>query len=501
MKQKNQPKRLLALTLALLAALPLYACSDAVDDGASDTTVTDADTTSAETAALDPSEILELPDADYNGADFIIANVDWELFNNNVIADAESGDTINDAVYERTILTEEKANVNLKSFKIGDSMTKLNTAIQTAVMAGDDPWQLALVHCIYGVASVASQGLVENWNDVPHVDFTKKWWKSSANENLSINGIQTHVVSEFIRSDPVALLFNIEMVENYSLESPYDLVNAGTWTWNKLIEMSGVVSADIDGDGQMTDVDQYGYIGSLDWQTLSIAPSCGQLMLEVNSDGEPEIVFNNEKMYSIMEMLYKLYYDGKNRAYTWPYTTETDPNHGGKPPVDFGAGKALFYQLPLTSLPSFRATELEFGVLPFPKYDEEQENYLSLDWSGFMCIPRMTNPDSLDMIGYVSELLSYYSLDTTVPAWYDILLTDKIARDDNSIKMLDIIYSNLVYDPGLNYCEGYTKLYYGPYYVLEDKSSDFASYYEANISQAEQHYTKIYDAILENYSK
>ncbi len=499
---KQSIKKLLALTLAVLTLLPLAACSDTADNGSSADTTTAADveltTTSAETADL--SLTLDLPAADYDGTDFMIAYIAWTLYNGNIISDEESGDTINDAVYERTRLVEEKANVNLDMIdlgKTGDILPK----VQASVMAGDDAYQLSLVHCISGIAGLASQGLVENWNTVPHVDFSKKWWKSSANENLSIDGIQTHVVSEFIRADPVALLFNLEMIDNYSLDDPYELVHSGTWTWDKLIEMCGVVSSDIDGDGEMTEADQYGFIGSYGWEMMSVAPSCGQLMMEKDADGVPQIIFNNEKMHSIMEMLYGLLYDGKNRAYTWQSTAENDPNRGGTPPVDFGAGYALFYQLPLTSLPSFRATETEFGVLPLPKYDDKQENYLSLDWSGLMCVPKVTKTENLDMIGYVTELLSYYSLETTVPAWYDILLTDKISRDDNSTQMLDIIYSNLVYDYGLNYSEGYTTLFYAPTTLLSTKSPDFASFYEKNISKAEEHYTTVYEAIIENYSK
>ncbi len=500
---KNTVLKAASLLLCLFMLLPLFAAcgGDAGAKPSSDPAAAadnGAESTAAEAVeTADPASVLSVPEKDFDGRDFMIAYIAWALYNGNIISDAETGDTINDAVYQRTIKTEEKANVKLHMIdlgKTGDILPK----VSASVMAGDDAYQLVMVHCISGIAGLAGGGLVENWNDIPYVDFSKNWWKSSANENLSINGIQTHVVSEFIRSDPVALLFNLGMIGDYSLEDPYELLFDGKWTWGKLSEMSLAVSKDVNGDGVMDVNDQYGFVGSNGWEVIGVAHSCGQLMMEKDSDGVPQIVFNNEKMHSIVQMFYDLLYDGKNRAYTWKSTRETDPNIGGTPPVNFGAGHALFYQLPLTSLPNYRATEIDFGVLPFPKYDEKQDSYYSLDWSGMLCVPRGADTD---LSGYVTELLSYFSMDTTVPAWYDILLTDKITRDENSVKSLDIIYGNLVYDFGLNYSEGYTTMLYAMSTLMGQKSSDFAAFYTKNEQQALKHYEEGYQKILENYGK
>jgi hypothetical protein len=148
------------------------------------------------------------------------------------------------------------------------------------------------------------------------------------------------------------------------------------------------------------------------------------------------------------------------------------------------------------SLPNYRETEIDFGILPLPKYDEQQENYLSLDWGGLMCVPRGADKD---LAGYVTELLSYYSMETTVPAWYDIMLTGKIARDDDIVRVLDIIYSNVVYDFGLNYAEGYNTMQNAMYEVVNFKQGDFASFYAAEESRAIDYYNGVCEAILEKY--
>lgn len=170
------------------------------------------------------------------------------------------------------------------------TISQIEPKISKSVMAGDDAYQLVLVHCVGGVASLAAEGLVENWNDIPNVDFTKKWWKSAANENLSVGGIQTHVSSEFIRSDVVALLFNPGMVSDYSLDDPYKLVFDGKWTWDRLGSMSKAVVLDTNGDGIMDDQDQYGFVGARTWEIVSVPYSCGQLMMENDSNAMYEVV-------------------------------------------------------------------------------------------------------------------------------------------------------------------------------------------------------------------
>lgn len=78
-------------------------------------------------------------------------------------------------------------------------------------------------------------------------------------------------------------------------------------------------------------------------------------------------------------------------------------------------------------------------------------------------------------------MLAFYSADTTIPAYYDVVLGEKLARDDDSRKMLDIIFDGIVYDAGSNFL-GQTNnmfnLYYTiPFMIFRDGNGDFASWY------------------------
>src|SRR5690606_14392486 len=110
--------------------------------------------------------------------------------------------------------------------------------------------------------------------------------------------------------------------------------------------------------------------------------------------------------------------------------------------------QCLFTLVPLQIAIDGRDSDVEFGVLPYPKFDDAQEDYLSLEWSGFLCVPvSIQNPE---MVGSVIEMLAYYSKNTTMIAYYEKLLGARIADAAQDAEMLNIIFSNIVIEPGLS---------------------------------------------------
>ena len=56
------------------------------------------------------------------------------------------------------------------------------------------------------------------------------------------------------------LLFNENLIRDYKFESPFDLVESGKWTFDRMYEMMTKVSIDLNGDGVFDEKDQYGYV-------------------------------------------------------------------------------------------------------------------------------------------------------------------------------------------------------------------------------------------------
>jgi hypothetical protein len=92
-------------------------------------------------------------------------------------------------------------------------------------------------------------------------------------------------------------------------------------------------------------------------------------------------------------------------------------------------------------------------------------------WS--VAIPNNADPD---FAGFITEALAYESGDTLIPAFYDLTLLTKTARDDESEGMLDIIFNNRVYDIGSIF--GIGDLAGLLPSMTSSRTTDFASRYE-----------------------
>lgn len=115
----------------------------------------------------------------------------------------------------------------------------------------------------------------------------------------------------------------------------------------------------------------------------------------------------------------------------------------------FREGRLLFGAWALTEIQSLRNCEQDFGVLPFPKYDEAQENYhciISTSLTPAVSIP-ITNPNP-SQAGLILEAMTYYSVDTVTHVYYDLSLNSRFIRDEESSEMFDIMFANSVYDFG-----------------------------------------------------
>lgn len=56
--------------------------------------------------------------------------------------------------------------------------------------------------------------------------------------------------------------------------------------------------------------------------------SCDQLLFGKDDEGIPEVICNNEKTQSILDMICQLIYRD-NTSYTWAFSVEYDINAGG----------------------------------------------------------------------------------------------------------------------------------------------------------------------------
>lgn len=94
-----------------------------------------------------------------------------------------------------------------------------------------------------------------------------------------------------------------------------------------------------------------------------------------------------------------------------------------------------------------------YGIVPLPMLNAEQDDYCSYahDQMTAFGIANTTPHDRRDMLGAVLEAMASESYRTVTPAYYEVALKNKYAKDPASWDMLDIVTENLYIDPGVLY--------------------------------------------------
>ncbi|MCL1794385.1 MAG: extracellular solute-binding protein [Oscillospiraceae bacterium] len=422
----------------------------------------------------------DIPDADYGGHKFTILValnfVSEEYFWNDFDAEEENGDTINDAVYRRNTYVEDTYNVKIVTVRksILDMVeTEGLKSIRTSVSSGDYTYDAALLST-YSACPLATEGLLMDLNSMAPLDLSKPWWDAKANEDLMIKGKMFYTagdISNVASNATNAILFNKKLVQELGLEDPYPYVKEGKWTFDKLMEMALPASADLNGDGKYDFEDRY---GGLIWDNslMAMVNAVGEQCAKIDASGEIVLTFNSEKTLDIFDKFTDFLFD-KTQALGY----QRQDWAGVRANQMFENNQALFYLKMIDEVPHLRAMEVDFGILPYPKFDENQKNYYNtVDvWhTGFICAPVLQEDAS--RTGAIFEALSAESKYTLRPAYYDRALKGKHARDDESQEMLDIIFSTRNYDVGWMYqIGGYVEELLN---LFRNYKKDFTSMYE-----------------------
>lgn len=480
-----------ALLASLLLTSALLSCGT-TEPAATETqaSVSDPADTAAVTETTEPELRPDLPEKDFGGYEFTVLNGNqsaWMMIFT-IDAEEETGDSLNDAIYRRNSAVEEQYGISI----VENSNTDAHNMAKKAVAAGDSQYDLLLTVKANALDLVLQNYLID-YADIPYIDTTAPWWVQGSMESMSIANRVFYGISMFDTThyDGVrTLFFNKQLIEAYDLENPYELVKSGKWTLDKLFELGMAVAQDLDGDGKWGEADQYGYCtwSSVGGQTLMTGSGAN---LSVHKDADDMPVYDMNSDFYIDRLTRVTEIISTDGFYNKLATSE---NNGG---VEFfKAGRSLFYNETMGNAQKLRQMDIDFGILPGPKWDEAQENYSNCGGNPyFMCV--LTTNADLERTGIIMESLAFESMDTVKIAAYDEMLMGKVSRDNDSEAMLDIINSTLVYDHPI--AATYLNTQITDNYMFKGKN-DYASFFtkfEARITKEIQKYTDAYDAILD----
>ena len=451
-------KRALTLLIALLMVLPMFtACSENAADNA-ETTAADT-TTTTETPSADEEVVVEedepeilpdIPALDFDGRTFTFLTSgigdtngeDWETFD--VWVEELNGDVINDAVMERNLYLNETYNVQIAEYKTaGTTMAEIQTEVKVASGAFD----AAFTHFENG-ANLAQSGMLHNLYDMPYINLEQPWWDQRGVKDMNLMGgvfLATGDATIVDNDATWVLMFGKQYVEDLQLESPYELVREDRWTYDAFYGMMEQAAVDMNGDGTLKwQDDKFGFITS-DYSSRALMYASGEKLVTQDAQHNLIAIPSIERLSGVVEIAAKIMGD-KSITFLTGYESTTPDNIRSV----FEEGRALFYGEVMQCIIRMRESETEFGLVPWPKYDQMQDGYYNLVHTSAgrgVCIP--VSQTDYEFAGAIVEAFAAKSMYTVTPAYYDVALTYKYMRDTDSAEMLDIILDSRVYDLGL----------------------------------------------------
>jgi len=445
-----------------------------------------------------------LPEVNMNGADmpiFISYNVenvsDLEtgISKNEFGADEFNAEAVNDARVERNQIVNAKFNCNIVGFDYNtevalshhDSMVNY---IDKLLVSGTNDYVFMLIQG-YTACQLALRGVLTDLYSYENLALEQPWWDQKANENLTVMDTLYYTTGDISTADNDAtctILFNKALAENYTLPNLYDTVKEDKWTLDLLLSYAAMASEDLNGDGKRTDEDQY---GAIVWDdiTMAMVNSTGEKCAKVDEEGKIALTLNSERTIDVLTR-WTTFGRNTTECYQYQYVSSSDTLAIKL----FSNNQGLFLMQLMQIVPKMRDMETDFGILPIPKYDEDQAEYYNMvgSWhSVFFCMP-YGNADKTNA-SILAEALAYEGKNTVTPAYYEKTLIGKSTRDEESADMLDIIFDTRVYDLGWYYQFGEYNIGVMNMFRRSARKKEFASMYK---SQEEAALTKVEEVNL-----
>lgn len=485
-------KRYVALFLLLLMAASAFAgCNGGNADSSSEL---------SEVSEGDTFFGLTLPeDLYYNGQKTVkvlttSTNDDWSyqiqpMSNPNY--SAESASSVVSAAAERTRIVEEKLGINIEEQVVytsnrygGEMYQRIISDMSTG--SGD---YLFCMPASTEAAMLSTEGVLLDLAALDTLDITNEWWSQSFNERVAIAGSVYFTIGDIGYVNKNATLFvafNKTMVEEnhlaeaYGYESLYQMVDDGAWTQDVMFSMSKAVYQDLNQNNKCDVGDVLGF-AQQDGVIACLLSGAGETIVSPDADGYPSLTIKNERVISLISDAQDFLQDPQSG-----FISANDYFSVSNVPVsdvivpEFKADRLLFLMEAVLNLPLLRDMESDFGVLPTPKYDTAQDDYYSRigGWScDTVCIPAFVDGEDLELAGYVLDALGAASRANLNEVYYEQTLQYQISRDDESMRMLDIIFESRIPDT----CEIYRwgNMYDTVIGMYEASKDSFVSAYEA----------------------
>ena len=435
-------KKVLLLLLALSLTLAFLTACQKND-------APPVDTSEEETKAeITTADILGFDKQNYNKEFKILLNNSIELYERDFKVDANASDVVSVATYDRNLACEEYLGLSLEYVPEGGNYNSgMPDRLYNLVMNGACEYDMVAMGMNTGIIGRYID-IYQNILKMDYIELTHPWWVQDMTNQISING-QLY----FLTGDACVTTYayigcifaNLNVAENFNLDVDfYELVKSGNWTMEEFLRLFKLVGVDENNDGTYDPkIDTYG------WANIGIGvrliwSSCDISLVERQDNGTIAVRETlDDRVIKFVESI-KTALDDPHSSYLVDNTASIAIA------IDsFVSDRVLFASYMLSLAESLKVNNIEspFAILPLPKYDTQQKDYISTNMPAYNALSFPISIQSLDMSAQVAEFMGWYGQEYIIPAYYDQALKYRQNDVEANIEMIDLIREKLRVTP------------------------------------------------------
>ncbi len=327
-----------------------------------------------------------------------------------------------------------------------DGINNMESYLGNSVATGLADWDILAGYQYYGI-SLAKKGYLLNLKDLAsqnadYIDLEADYWAKQYNDAMSYKGAYYWITGDMaLRYIGGAYCTYVndaiykEKLDAY-YGSIYDIAKEGKWTLDLLIEMAARCyedSGDVEGEPDAQDTIGFG------WEANDIidgmAYGAGAVYTYTDpATGEVAIAVNNQHTIDISQKLNTL-------AKIGGFSYRFEDMDSGAVMNAFANGTIAFTVNKLFCAdPYLDDMEDGYCIIPVPKYDETQEDYITGVHESCTIFGIYYGSQKVPQAAAALEFLCAYSSDKVAYLYYEAALKGRYTRDPDAAAMIDLIH-------------------------------------------------------------
>ena len=441
-------KKLISLILALIMILPAaVACAESGGDNTTDAPAGSKAPDGATTVPVPETEnpydengfLKDRIPGDINYGGEVVNVLYWSNAKNVEYTAEDDGDSVNASIYYRNLAVEDRIGVtfNWVGEKGDYSQRKEFNNLIASDLSGDCLYDIVSAYSTT-IAMAATYGYaVDLMDHADKLSLDMPWWGADLTDMATINGklyFATGDISTNYLLRMYGTFFNKELIANYSLENPYDLVDNGEWTIDKFIALASAMQGAATASGDKI----YGLVhDAITVEALFYGSNLSFVDKDSNDMPKLSDTWKGDTAQTLVQ---------KVSDYC---KTDSVLNDSKNDEATFVSGSSLFIIYALDYAMNYLpGSGVDFGIVPIPKYDKDQPDYsttLNYKYSLYMI---SKGSDIPEVAAYALEALASESYRSVTPNLYEVAMKIRYTTDSTSQRMIDHIRDGVSFEVG-----------------------------------------------------